>query len=271
MVASLQPSFAAEGDLFDLLGEPPGAQSPADQSPAAQPEESDLLEESREPKLLRLPSIEADALAKAFRLDDKPQRDEPLLDEGVRLAAESVQAEPVESEDNDALSRPISRLTLDGEPEQRLVDQMTKIPEDFSIKDRAQQRFGQWDHPEAENRLGLPRFSGTMVTWAAPATFHRPLLFEQPNLERYGHHVRVCQRDNLSQSALSAAHFFATVPVLPYKIGASGGVVNGECDYTLGAYRPGSCNPHQLIKPRCSLRGLACQAAATAGLIYLIP
>jgi hypothetical protein len=76
-----------------------------------------------------------------------------------------------------------------------------------------------------------------LYAWDAPSFYHRPLYFEQPNLERYGHFHRSWRL----QSAISAAHFFASVPTLPLKM-----CVHKPCErvHTLGHFRPGNCNPH---------------------------
>jgi len=68
--------------------------------------------------------------------------------------------------------------------------------------------------------------------WQAPALRHRPLYFEEPNLERYGH-TAGC----LLQPVVSAAHFFSAVPALPLKM-ALRRPHSGH--YTLGHSRPGS-------------------------------
>jgi len=67
---------------------------------------------------------------------------------------------------------------------------------------------------------------------------------------------------------LSGAHFFATVPLLPYKMAVDPAC---ECIYTLGHYRPGSPVPHQIH--RFPLRPVAggVEAVAITGLIYAIP
>lgn len=167
-----------------------------------------------------------------------------------------------------ALTRSILGVTLDASAAPALVDQLVELEGPFAIKDVAVDRFGAWDAPAREATLTPPRFAGTLKSFAAPAVFSRPLYFEQPNLERYGHHVAFCDHDHLTQSALSAAHFFATVPVLPYKMGANR---PDDCNYVLGTYRPGSCNPHELVKPELSVGGSVVEGAAVAGLIFLIP
>ena len=98
--------------------------------------------------------------------------------------------------------------------------------------------------------------------WEAPAVCYRPLYFEQVNLERYGYSCGV------AQPLVSAAHFFGTIPALPYLIAAQ---PCGECVYTLGHYRPGSCAPFHVHRPPLSLRGAAAEAGVVTGLIFAIP
>jgi hypothetical protein len=100
--------------------------------------------------------------------------------------------------------------------------------------------------------------------WVASCLCHNPLYFEEINLERYGYGCCECL-----QPAASAAHFFATVPALPYMMAVD---CPGECDYTLGHYRPGSCPPRRHhCCTRCSaLGGLSAGGVAT-GLVFLIP
>lgn len=98
--------------------------------------------------------------------------------------------------------------------------------------------------------------------WKAASFCHQPLYFEDVNLERYGY------SSGYLQPAVSAAHFFATVPLLPYKM-----VVEPPCDcvYTLGYYRPGSCAPHQCHGLPARLNAAGVEAFTAVGLILLIP
>ena len=74
-------------------------------------------------------------------------------------------------------------------------------------------------------------------TWISPVFYHKPLYFEQPNLERYGQGTY-----RFLQPAASSIHFFGTIPLLPYKV-----LTQHPCEkhYTLGNRRPGNCNPVQ--------------------------
>ena len=100
-------------------------------------------------------------------------------------------------------------------------------------------------------------------SWVASKTRHRPLYFEEVNAERYGY---TCSRT--LQPAISTAHFFGTIPMLPYLMAADGPC---QCNYTLGHYRPGSCNPYRHHRWPRSIKGASVEAAVAVGLIALIP
>jgi hypothetical protein len=100
--------------------------------------------------------------------------------------------------------------------------------------------------------------------WDATCLCYRPLYFEETNLERHGYGC--CCR--CLQPAVSAAHFFATVPALPYCMAAD---CPCECQYTLGHYRPGSCPPWRPNWPSCKPIAAASEAGVLTGLIFLIP
>ncbi|MBT4864189.1 MAG: hypothetical protein HON53_03585 [Planctomycetaceae bacterium] len=97
--------------------------------------------------------------------------------------------------------------------------------------------------------------------WEAAALSHRPVYFEEPNLERYGNSF------GLVQPVISAAHFFGTMPLLPYIA-----VVNPpqKATYTLGHYRPGSDIPFRYHRLPIRLNGALVEAATIWGLVLLI-
>jgi hypothetical protein len=110
---------------------------------------------------------------------------------------------------------------------------------------------------------GSTRLWGLSVSmWEAPALCHRPLYFEDENLERHGRSL------GLLQPAVSAGHFAGRVVAWPYLAGA---YPPHECIYTLGRERPGSCAPYSLYRPPVSVHGAAAQAGAVAGLIWVVP
>jgi hypothetical protein len=107
------------------------------------------------------------------------------------------------------------------------------------------------------------RFATTTFTWKAAGNCHKPLYFEDWQLERYGH-----SHGALADPFFSAAHFFVTLPVLPYKMGVE---LPWECMYPLGTYRPGSCAPWMVPAVPISLRGFAVEAATITGIVFLVP
>jgi hypothetical protein len=103
----------------------------------------------------------------------------------------------------------------------------------------------------------------TTFTWTASGLCHRPLYFEDVQLERYGH-----SWGPYLQPIVSGAHFFLTVPLLPYKMGL---YPPNECIYTLGYYRPGSCAPYLIDPLPLSVRAGLLQAGVWTGGAFLIP
>ncbi|HBJ36847.1 MAG TPA: hypothetical protein DDZ51_19240 [Planctomycetaceae bacterium] len=115
------------------------------------------------------------------------------------------------------------------------------------------------DQPQFQPRQWEP----SKITWKASNLIHKPLYFEEVNLERYGHTA-----GPILQPVVSSAHFFANIAVLPYKMGVH---LPNECQYALGYYRPGDCAPWITQPVPLSLRGALFQAGAVAGAVALIP
>ncbi len=106
-------------------------------------------------------------------------------------------------------------------------------------------------------------FVDTTVTWKATGACHKPLYFEDVQLERYGH-----EWGPLAQPVISTARFFGDVIVLPYKMGIH---PMNECQYSLGHYRPGSCAPWTVGPVPISLRGALLQAKVITGAALVLP
>jgi hypothetical protein len=108
--------------------------------------------------------------------------------------------------------------------------------------------------------------------WDATCLCHRPLYFEEVNLERYGYGCGYydcnCVEGHCLQTACSAAHFFATIPALPYCLAAE---CPGECQYTLGHYRPGSCPPWRNHYPPWDPIAALSAGGLWTGMVFLIP
>lgn len=76
---------------------------------------------------------------------------------------------------------------------------------------------------------------GQTYTWKASNLCHKPLFFENVQLERYGH-----SHGPFSQPVHSVAHFFVSLATVPYQTAITPA---NECQYALGFYRPGNCAP----------------------------
>ncbi|QDU88490.1 hypothetical protein Pla175_18680 [Pirellulimonas nuda] len=183
-------------------------------------------------------------------------------------APEAVAAAKTADSLTAALFTPVQALNINANPPKDLLTRMNDATGVFRIQNPAEARFGDFDAPLFDVAYQPARFVPTGFDWVAPSLYHWPLYFEQPNVERYGHYVAVRDGGNCLQSAACAAHFFATIPVLPYKLGAD---PCHERQYVLGCYRPGSCNPHRLIRPELSARGLLYQGIFTTGVVFITP
>jgi hypothetical protein len=106
-------------------------------------------------------------------------------------------------------------------------------------------------------------FAPITYTWTASALCHKPLYFEDVQLERYGH-----MAGPWLQPFASAANFFCTIPILPYKMGLES---PNECMYTLGYYRPGSCAPYLFDPLPISVRGMFYEAGAWTAACFIFP
>ncbi|MBN1851143.1 MAG: hypothetical protein JW829_00405 [Pirellulales bacterium] len=99
--------------------------------------------------------------------------------------------------------------------------------------------------------------------WKSAALCHHPLYFEDVHLERYGH-----SWGPYAQPIVSGAHFFVTIPILPYKMGLE---TPNECVYTLGHYRPGNCAPYLIDPIPVSLRAILFEGGAVVGVSAFVP
>ncbi len=108
------------------------------------------------------------------------------------------------------------------------------------------------------NDVFRPRsFAPITYAWTASGLCHKPLYFEDVQLERYGH-----MAGPWLQPLASCADFFVTIPILPYEMGLE---PPNECIYTLGYYRPGSCAPYLLDPLPLSVRASLFEAGAWVG------
>jgi len=112
-------------------------------------------------------------------------------------------------------------------------------------------------------RVAQRQWIPSAYLWTASALCHKPLYFEEVQLERYGHTA-----GPIRGPFISGAHFFLNIAALPYKMAIN---PPHECQYALGYYRPGSCAPWMIPPIPLSLRGAAAETGAVLGGVFLIP
>lgn len=98
--------------------------------------------------------------------------------------------------------------------------------------------------------------------WAPTSLWHKPLYFEDVNLERHGLSF------GIAQPAVSATRFVGNVVALPYHMVRQH---PHDCVYDLGHCRPGNCVPfYRHHAPFDKVAGLA-EAGTLVGMVLLIP
>ncbi|NQU21562.1 MAG: hypothetical protein HQ567_09780 [Candidatus Nealsonbacteria bacterium] len=239
----------------------------------------------------RMASILA-AIAILKTADEREQPSEPESDFGVSMriagefdllepATDSVDDAPVstaahlqklEQDDTTDVLQPIEPSADVGEevddPDKRSVGDITidvlpktgdELPPNLALDEG---RFLPYETATEGTYTGRG-WSYCMYQWEASGLCHRPLYFEEVNLERYGY-----SRFSAAQPVISGARFFATVCTLPYQMTTQ---PPREHVYTLGYYRPGSCAPYQVHRPPLEPKAGAIEGGVIAGLIFAVP
>jgi hypothetical protein len=152
----------------------------------------------------------------------------------------------IAGDDGQSIRVPIGEL---GEEDLCFVSAWWRLPTECLLVDR----------PEWNARCWVP----STFTWKASGICHKPLYFEHPALERYGHTT-----GPLCEPVVSAAHFFVNIALVPYHMGIS---PPNECEYALGYYRPGSCAPFLIPPFPISLKGALYEAGVVTGMAYFLP
>ena len=178
-------------------------------------------------------------------------REEELTPEQLRERSEELQREREENEENcreeleKVASNRISSIDLsirvDGDP-----------GEDYPH-----------ECPVSHGTLQPRQWCEITYNWKAAAICHKPLYFEQVQLERYGH-----SWGPFVQPIMSGAHFFGSIPILPYKMGIR---TPNECVYTLGYYRPGSCAPYMIDPIPFTWRAALFETGVATGISFAMP
>lgn len=171
----------------------------------------------------------------------------PIEPDGLQDIA-SLKADP--ALENDEGLRPIGEVGVDIRPE------VGELPTNYAAPRFA--RVGEMREPPGAKRdWRMYNFN-----WECKGLCYGPLRFQEVNLERHGYSL------GLAQPAVSAAHFFATLPLLPYKM-----TVNKarDCQYCLGYYRPGSYAPFQRNRMPLRLDGAMVELLTITGTVFVLP
>lgn len=222
-----------------LSATPSPLRTAQNQKPAAEKSDAESLQEM--PVEMK-PDKPAD-LAPLESLKPKPSDLQPLpLSKDFDREMESRQHEFKEECPSPKDLKPIAKLTTNIKPSEG------DLPHDCPLGNATFQSRS---------------FAPITYTWTASGLCHKPLYFEDVQLERYGH---MC--GPWVQPFASGAHFFATIPILPYKMGLE---LPNECMYTLGYYRPGDCAPYLFDPLPLSVRGALFEAGAWVGGVFIFP
>ena len=106
-------------------------------------------------------------------------------------------------------------------------------------------------------------WTSSRFTWRASSTGHKPLYFDDPELERHGHTA-----GPVLQPLVSGAHFFVNLAMAPYKMGIH---PPHECQYALGYERPGNASPWLVPPLPLSLRGALTAGGVYTGGVFVVP
>ena len=173
-----------------------------------------------------------------------PQITLPTLPSTTQAPTVPTAAKPLEPcSDQSTLMKSIREISHDIRPA------FTELPDECSI--------------DSQPFIGR-HFSQSCFMWKASAVSTQAAYFEDVQLERYGH----TKVGPALQPIVSGARFFATIPILPYKMGVT---PPNECVYTLGHVRAGNYAPYMREPFPVSPRGALFQAGAVTGAVFALP
>jgi hypothetical protein len=134
--------------------------------------------------------------------------------------------------------------------------------DDLQLPDNPAERFfAQYDEFHYRSSEVAPW--GAYVTPSiTPSVCHRPLYFEEVNVERFGYSAGILQ------PAVSAARFFTTVPTLPYRMVVDRPAI---CQVDPSPHPPGTLAPRHRQLPPLHLQAGLVQAITIVGLIAIFP
>lgn len=185
----------------------------------------------------------------AFPLIIAAQPDDPAIDGKKVKAAQDV--------DPESLFGAVTEVRVEVEKSE------AKIPENI-----AGEMLGKYEPVYVMNE-GWTEYTDRSIYWIS----HRPLYFEDPNLERCG-----LNRNGIFEPIVSAALFYSNAALLPMHMGVQSPCCTvrskGDCPachkYGEECYLV-SRDLKKLLMTKEGLRGVAYEALAITGLVFLIP
>lgn len=230
----------------DLFGDSLPGENPLDS-----PDVSDLFDEE----------MDVEESDESMLFDEEVSKPKVDVETG---SDDEAAANKKDSKESDALreAREESEKNCAEELEKLKSDRIDDIDLSIRVEGNAGEDFP-FECSLGTEQLQPRRWPQITYTWKAAALCHKPLYFEQVQLERYGH-----SWGPYVQPIMSGAHFFGTIPILPYKMGLK---TPTECVYTLGSYRPGSCAPYMIDAMPITWRAILFEAGAATGISFTIP
>ncbi len=220
--------------------------------------ESDAFDESDDDLFYNDDTDLDELLQPKSREGDTPDLEFDLKNEADELTEEE-RAQQLEEREQERLE---SEENCREEIAQVEADRISSIDLNIRVEGNAGEDFPH--ECSISSKIHQPRqWPEITYNWKASALCHKPLYFEQVQLERYGH-----SWGPYVQPIMSGVHFFGTIPILPYKMGIR---TPTECVYTLGYYRPGSCAPYMIDPVPFTWRAALYQGGVTTGISFIIP
>jgi hypothetical protein len=233
LAVSIVGQLATTTALFGCVAFPQDGSETTAQSPSSRRVDGELKPSTEE---LQLDRPQPDDSEPSDSTNDKsPERSEDMDTEELSLNDEEVDDEEFDDDlrDDDseegALTPFVGLAAINTDTRSlrvNIVESNATAPADQSDELIAQ---------SLGNAIVVP--SEKRFAWAAPDIRYQPLYFENVPHERYGQTPEGCE---IRQMVLSAAHFFGSAALLPYKLLDQH---PQSCDGPLGFCRPGSATP----------------------------
>jgi hypothetical protein len=278
---------ASEEPLVEDASQPTtDAQRAADEfSPPAEPDADGVIASDEEPQP-EAPSLNPEPAGPGISTSDEPSGVEtivqpldardadalvaPPASETASPPEPTYQAETMEQAEEVITPRPAPASPFKEGTDEVGIDRFTRqvtdvpidirptegdLPEDFAAKRYA-------DEPLIDETWPSDEPADIFCSYTPWTVCYRPLYFEDIPLERYGSNV------GCLQTGLSGVKFFGSIAALPYKMTVR---PPRSCECSNGFSRCGDCPPPGYGRREFRLDASLVEAAAVAGVVYILP